>query len=94
MKAIKEGLKALCSQFKIVIPPFLVESDSVEAIVSLYEIDSDFSDIKFAACSVLKLAEDFGNIRFAKCSSSWGSNVPKWFATVIGETTCSLRMVA
>ncbi|CAK9311757.1 unnamed protein product [Citrullus colocynthis] len=86
MKAIKEGLKAFRSRFRIFIPSLLVESDFVEAITSLYEIDSDLLDIKSIACSILKLAEDFGNIHFAKCS--------RWFTVVIGETSCLLGLVA
>ncbi|CAK9311522.1 unnamed protein product [Citrullus colocynthis] len=39
--AVEKGLKTLRSRFEIVILSFLVESDFVEAIASLYEIDSD-----------------------------------------------------
>ncbi|CAK9315628.1 unnamed protein product [Citrullus colocynthis] len=59
MKAIEECLKALRFWFGIVIPPLLVESNSTEAIMSLYEIDSDLSDIKSVVGSAVILVSGF-----------------------------------
>ncbi|CAK9317044.1 unnamed protein product [Citrullus colocynthis] len=91
MKAIGEGLKALRSQFEIVILPFLVESDYAEAIASLYEIESDLSDIKSVACSVLKLVEDFENIHFSKFGSSMSTSRPFALHTTINTAISILK---